>query len=271
MRGSNKRFNLNNTLLKKTIVFTLFGLVFLSCTRFKDITYMRDLGKESSDSLIKTTYSFYKVQPFDMLYIRVSSGINPEAVGMFNESFGSGSNMSSANSTFMGYTIDVEGKIRLPVLGEIFVGNMTLKEIEKYLHKQIIKFVSDADITVKLLSFKITTLGETGVGQRTILADRANLLEVFAMSGDISRNGNRHNILILRTTPEGMRSYRVDVTKKDMISSPLFYVQPNDVIYVEPIKSAAWRFTLSELSLILSTITTFTSIYFLIMNISSTK
>jgi polysaccharide export outer membrane protein len=235
---------------------------------------MRDLGKSSSDSLIKTTYTFYKVQPFDIVYIRVSSGVNPEAVEMFNQmnnqnmGMSSGANLNT-NSYYLGYTIDVFGNITMPVLGDIQVNGMTMLEIEKYVQQLVKKYVADADVLVKLMSFKVTTLGETGVGQKTISADRANLLEVFALSGDISKNGNRHNILIMRTTPEGMRTFRVDMSKKEIISSPLFYVQPNDIIYVEPTKSAAWRFSLSELTLVLTTITTFTSLCFLILTLSN--
>jgi polysaccharide biosynthesis/export protein len=253
--------------VKRIIIVVITFISIISCTRFKDITYLQGLGKTSSDSLIKTTYTFYKVQPFDELYIRVTSAINPESVEMFNQI--SNTAGSTTNSLMMGYYVDVDGHIKMPVLGELFVDGMTVKEIEKFVHGQVTKYVSDADVRVRLLSFKITTLGETGVGQKTILVERANLFEVFAMAGDISRSGNRHNILILRTTPEGMRSYRVDVTDKNIISSPLFYVQPNDIIYIEPIKSAAWRFTLSELSLVLTTITTFTSLYFLIKNVST--
>jgi polysaccharide biosynthesis/export protein len=256
--------------MKKIVITSLVLISIFSCTRFKDITYLRGLGKETSDSLIKTTYTFYKVQPFDVLYIRVTSAMNQEAVEMFNQT-NTNSNISSTNtnSFLSNYYIDAEGKIKMPVLGEINVDNMTIKEIESYLNKLVSKYVSDANVLVRLMSFKITTLGEIGVGQKTISADRANLFEVFAMSGDISRSGNRHNILILRTTPEGMRTFRVDVTDKNIISSPLFYVQPNDIIYIEPIKSTAWRFTLSELSLLLTAVTTFTSIYFLIMNVST--
>jgi polysaccharide biosynthesis/export protein len=269
MSVKSKRANLLFRLLKNVLFLLLLGIIGLSCSRFRDITYFRGLGKETSDSLIKTTYTFYKVQPFDVLYIRVSSGVNPEAVEMFNQSISNtSSNLMMTSSYSTGYTVDVSGTIKMPILGDVYVGGMTIKEIETYVHNLVTKYVADADVLVKLTSFKITTLGEIGVGQKTISADRANLLEVFAMSGDISRNGNRHNILLLRTTPEGMRSYRIDVTVKDFISSPLFFVQPNDIIYVEPIKSAAWRFTLSELSLVLTTITTFTSLYFLIVNIN---
>jgi polysaccharide biosynthesis/export protein len=261
--------------MKKSLIAIILLISIFSCTRFKDITYLRGLGKTSSDSLIKTTYTFYKVQPFDMLYIRVSNTLNQEAVEMFNQpaSNSSGSNIGSGINSgmsfyLMGYNIDTEGKIKMPVLGDIVVNGMTVKEIEEHIHQLVTKYVSDADVQVRLLSFKITMLGETGVGQKTISADRANLLEVFAMSGDIYKSGNRHNILILRTTPEGMRSFRVDVTDKSIISSPLFYVQPNDIIYVEPIRSSAWRLSLSEFSLLLTAITSFTSLYFLIVNLS---
>jgi polysaccharide export outer membrane protein len=246
----------------------LILLIGASCTQYKDLTYLRGLGQNISDSLIKTTYNIYKVQPFDILYIRVTSVIDEKATEMFNSTSSEGNayyySNSVSSSYLTGFPINEQGNIKFPIIGEINVAGLTQAEIEKILREKVQQYVSDAEVTVRLLSFKITLLGEIGSGQHTIYADRANLLEVLAMGGDIQRTGNKHKILILRTTPQGMRSYRVDMTNKDIITSPLFYVQPNDVIYVEPTRAAALRISLSELSLFISTITAVTSVYFLI-------
>ncbi len=256
---------------RKNILFIFFFIITISCTRFKDIVYLRDIGTTPSDSLIKTTYSIYKVQPFDVLYIRIFSPTDEKADDYFN----AGSQTQTGGGAYgvtsyyiSGYTIDRDGKIKIPLIGEQYVAGLTIKEIEDTLRVQVKKYVIDGDVKVRLMSFKITLLGEIGCGQHTIYADRANLLEALALGGDINKSGNKHNVLIMRTTPEGIQTFRVDMTDKNIVKSPLFYVQPNDIIYVEPIKSAAWRISLSELSLFISTVTTLTSVYFLIKTLS---
>ncbi len=256
----------------KLVLLFIIAIIGFSCTRYKDLTYLRGIGQSTSDSLIQTTHTIYKVQPFDLLYIRVTSLLDEKANDMFNQSQSSnistGGATSSTNLYLTGYPVDEKGYIKMPVVGDIFVAGMTVKEIEEEVKNRVRVYVSDADVKVRLLSFKVTILGETGSGQHTIFSDRANLLEVFAMAGDIQKTGNKHNILILRTTPQGMRTYRVDLTDKNIIRSPLFYVQPNDIIYVEPTRAAALRVSLSELSLFISSITAVTSVYFLIKTLS---
>lgn len=243
-----------------------------ACTRYRDITYVRGIGQSISDSLIQTTYSIYKVQPFDVLYIRVMSTLDPKADEVFNQSSQANALSGGMNIMgtfyFSGYPINDQGFIKMPLLGELYVAGLTLKEIEELVRQRTREYVPDAEVKVRLLSFKVTLLGEIGSGQHTILADRANLLEVIAMGGDIQKTGNKHNVLILRTTPQGMRSYRVDLTDKNIIRSPLFYVQPNDIIYIEPTRAAALRISLSELSLFISSVTAITSMYFLIKTLS---
>ncbi|MCX7987716.1 MAG: polysaccharide biosynthesis/export family protein [Bacteroidales bacterium] len=250
----------------------LATILFFSCTRHRDITYLRGIGQSVSDSLIQTTYSFYKLQPFDVLYIRIMSSLDPKAEEMFNQGFQAGnisSGLGSSGSYYLsGYPVNELGNIKMPIIGELNVAGLTLRDVEDLLRQRAREYVSDAEVKVRLLSFKVTLLGEIGSGQHTILADRANILEVLALGGDVQKTGNKHNVLILRTTPQGMRTYRVDLTDKNLLRSPLFYVQPNDIIYVEPTKAAALRISLSELSLFISSITAVTSVYFLIKTLS---
>lgn len=260
--------------MKKYFSFFICSIIIInfSCTRHRDITYLRGIGQSVSDSLIQTTYTIYRVQPFDVLYIRVISALDPKVDELFNQSSQinamSGGMSAMGTFYFSGYPINEQGYIKVPLMGEIAVAGLTLKEIEDILRQRAREYVSDAEVKVRLLSFKVTLLGEIGSGQHTILADRANLLEVLALGGDIQKTGNKHNVLILRTTPQGMRSFRIDLTDKNIINSPLFYVQPNDIIYIEPTKAAALRISLSELSLFISSITAVTSVYFLIKTFS---
>ncbi|HEY9124297.1 MAG TPA: polysaccharide biosynthesis/export family protein [Bacteroidales bacterium] len=255
---------------KRFFFFLLVLVIGASCTRYKDIVYVRDLGKTTSDSLIKTTYTTYKVQASDILYIKIRSSINPTAAEIFNKTSSTSENTyyyNTSNYYLIGYPVDLGGYINIAVLGDIKVAGLTMKEIEQELQNKAREIVSDAEVVVRLLSFKITVLGEIGSGQKNIMAERANLFEVFAMSGDILKSGNKHNVLIMRTTPEGIKTFRVDVTDKNLISSPLFYVQPNDIIYVEPAKITAVRLTLNELALFITSVSSVVTLSLLVYNL----
>lgn len=255
---------------KRFFFFLLILAIGASCTRYKDIVYVRDLGKTTSDSLIKTTYTTYKVQTTDILYVKIRSSINPLATEIFNKTSSTTENTyyyNASNYYLIGYPVDMGGYITVAVMGDIKVAGLTLKEIEQELQNKAREIVSDAEVVVRLLSFKITVLGEIGSSQKTIMAERANLFEVFAMCGDILKSGNKHDVLIMRTTPEGIKTFRVDVTDKNLVSSPLFYVQPNDIIYVEPAKITAVRLTLNELALFITSVSSVVTLSLLVYNL----
>lgn len=237
--------------------------MFISCSRYKDITYVKGLGASSSDTLIKESYSKYKVQPFDILFIRINS-IDNDASAMFNQVQSSNSSLS-INYYLYGNVIDEFGNTQIPVIGSVNVAGKTINEIQNEIQKKAEKYISDASVVVKLVSYKITVLGEVkSPGQKNIMADRANILEVLALSGDISYYGNKHNILIIRQVEGGSKTSRIDVTDKNLLSSNYYYVQPNDIIYVEPQKNTAFRLSVAEYSLLLSTLTTTLTTFFLI-------
>ena len=122
---------------------------------------------------------------------------------------------------------------------------------------------------MRLVSYKVTLLGEVGhVGQINVYADRDNIFEVLAMGGDISFYGNRHKVLILRPDRHGGTiAHRLDLTDRSILTSQYFYVQPNDMIYVEPLKMTGFRLSVADYSLLISTLTATASIFFVIKNI----
>ena len=169
----------------------------------------------------------------------------------------------------IGYPVDVEGNISLPIIGKISVAGLTVTEIQKAVEKQAEKFLTNAKIDVRLVSFKITLLGQVNhVGQINVYADRANIYEALAYGGDISTYGNRHTVLILRPdTHGGSVAHRFDLTNRSILTSEYFYLQPNDIVYVEPMKITGFRLSISDYALLISTLTTTVSIVFLIKNL----
>lgn len=244
-------------IIKRYFSAVALSFIILACTQYKDITYLRNLNPSTADSLYKSKAATYRIQPADILYIKVNC-LDESINNMFNKN-----TLTSSMSTvylggfyIIGYTVESDGTVNLPVLGKIAVSGYTIAEVLSIIQKQADKYIANAQIEIKLVSFKISVLGEVKrPGQYNIYNDKANVFEALAIAGDISYYGNRRNILILRSEPEGTKTYRIDLTDKNILASKLFYLQPNDIVYVEPMRSAGLRLSAADYSILISTLT----------------
>ncbi|MCK4344027.1 MAG: SLBB domain-containing protein, partial [Bacteroidales bacterium] len=140
---------------------------------------------------------------------------------------------------------------------KVFVLNKTVEEAKDAIQEKTDQILRNASVIVKLISFKFTVLGEVNrPGVYKNFNNQLTVLEAIGMAGDISDYGNRTKILVIRPTKNETRTYRIDLTKKDVLSSEGFFLLPNDIVYVEPIKSKTFRINIPTLSLFLSTLTT---------------
>jgi len=255
-------------MLRKYCIFFLIISAFVSCTRYKDIAYMRNLDPARSDSLYKSKQGNYKIQPADILYIKISClDENIDKVINQNTQMMSQMSMGGAGYYVIGYTVEKDGTINLPVLGKISVSGFTIPEALNAIQKMADKYMTNATVELRLVSFKISILGQVNrPGQLTVYNDKANIFEVIALAGDLTYYGNRHSVLLMRSLPEGTKTYWVDLTDKNILTSEYFYIQPNDIIYVAPLKSTGFRLSIQDYSLLISTLTVTFSAIFLIKN-----
>ena len=146
---------------------------------------------------------------------------------------------------FNGFTVDDHGNIRMPVLGELNVIGYTLDEVRQRIEKQLLAeyFKKEANIfvIVKLAGFRYTINGEIGsTGTKTLFQEHVTIMEAIANAGDILITGNRKEVTIIRKTPTGNETHNLDLTDANVINSPYFYLQPNDYVYVKPLKQKSW-------------------------------
>lgn len=238
--------------------FVVLSVFLLSCTSQRKTIYLQHLS--AADSLIQNSFGqeTYKVQPGDVLFIRVSS-MNKDINEIFNsDDFVSGSNINEISLYYKGYLVNDDGTIEMPVLGKVDVVNKTLNEIQAMVVDKTKEYFKEVYITVKYGGFKVTVLGEVNKpGVFYYYNNKVNLLEAIGQAGDLTAYGNRQNILLLRNSSKGgISTQRVNLLDKDLLKSPLLYLQPNDVIYVEPVKSKNWKLNSSNVSIILSSIST---------------
>ena len=252
-------------MLNKYYIYISIFTVIVSCTTYKDITYLRNLNPSSADSLYKSKPGIYKIQPADILYVKISC-LDENINKVFSQS--TGSQISSGGGYYMtGYTVEQDGTINLPILGRLTVSGYTVPEALKEIQKITDKYITNAIVELRLVSFKISVIGEVKrPGQLNVYNDKANIFEVVALAGDLTYYGNRHSILLMRSYPEGTKTYWLDLTDKNILTSDLFYIQPNDIIYVKPYRNTGFRLSIADYSMLISTLTVTFSAIFLVKN-----
>ncbi len=223
----------------KLFIAAAAALLLSACSTPK-LGYFQDVQSGQLHQLQRPTY--VKIQPGDKLSILVSSK-NPELAYLYNlpvvghyQSSTSGKGLTT--STVTNYTVDAEGNIQFPVLGKMHIGGMTRNEIAEYVRTQLVNgdHLKDATVTVDFLDMYFGVMGEVKTPGRFIIDhDNITLLDALTRAGDLTINGVRNNVLVMRTENGQETAYRVDLTNADnLYSSPAFYVKQNDIIYVEP-------------------------------------
>ncbi|WNH09611.1 polysaccharide biosynthesis/export family protein [Thalassobellus suaedae] len=198
------------------VICLVISTLFSSCITNKDVVYLQDKGTIINDSIaIKELSKPYRVQINDILSIKVKA-LDNELTSIFNPVGGNGGSGSQGQSGlyFNGFTIDLHGNIKFPVLGEINVLGFTIDEIEEKVKTELIaqyfKETAEIFVTVKLAGLRYTTIGEVGTGVQTLFQDRVNIIEALANAGDINQTGDRTDVLIIRQYPDVVKntSYR---------------------------------------------------------------
>ena len=226
------------------LYFRFFGLlmiVFLTgCVGQKKILYLQDL-EEQEKFKINGSYDV-EITYDDLLGITVNSR-NPELTVPFTLQTGAvGSSSATGVSGSSGqkgieYLVDSKGDIDFPVLGKIHVVGMTRMELTNYIKRRLIDedYIKDPIVIVKFLNFKVSVLGDVGSpGVINVSSDRITVFEAISQAGDLAITGRRYNVTIIREENGERVPYYLDLRSKDVFDSPCYYLQQNDLVYVEP-------------------------------------
>lgn len=233
--------------------------IFASCTQQKHIIYLQGHNQEAAESVYQVNKQNYLLQPDDILFIKILS-INKEITEVFNlnnPTTNSAQSFTPAGLYINSYSVNDSGNVELPILGKIYIQGKTLEDAKGLIQAKVDEFLTDATVIVKLVSYKITVLGEVvRPGTYNNYNQRINILEALGMAGDVTSYGNKKNVSIIRPTNEGTRTYKVDLTDRNLLSSENYYLLPNDIVYIEPLRNKAFRMNAPNISILLSSITT---------------
>lgn len=260
---------------KSFYILLLISVLFTSCIPIKDLVYLQDKNSSSEQNNIAAVESKpYRLQANDVLSITIKA-IDPKLVSIFNATENNITTGKTESSLYFdGFTVDDHGNIRMPILGEINVIGYTLEEVRTKIEKQLLEeyFKSEANVfvTVKLAGFRYTINGEIGSpGTKTIFKENLNVMEAIANAGDITTVGNRKAVTIIRQTPTGVQMNNIDLTDVNVMKSPYYTLQPNDYIYVKPLRQKTWgtgQTGIQSIGTIITLLSLATTVYLIIKN-----
>jgi len=225
--------------MKKSILYLML-LVLISSCQSRNLAYFSDIETNAEISQSMPEIPEVKIGPDDILSITVTT-INPEANALFNtgEVIEQGAtvnyNNTRSNLYREGYLVDNKGNIDFPVIGLVNVSGLTRTEAKVVLKEKLIKVVKDPIINIRFLNYRITVVGEVNRPDTfTIPSEQITIFQALGMAGDMTAFGKRENVLVMREEGGKLNLKRLDLNKKDVLASSYFYLQPNDVVYVEP-------------------------------------
>ena len=226
--------------LKKVITLRinfLFGMTFLllsSCASKEDVVYFQNTG--SFETIVDKNSFTPKFKVDDLVSIHIST-LNPEASAPFN--LLRGAEEGGIRAEQVDYLIDKEGEIDFPVIGKIKISGLSPEEVRELLRGELAEYLKNPIINIRLKNFKVTILGEVQrPGTYFVSGERVTILEAFGLAGDLTVKGVRDNVMVIRDF-DGTKVYtRINLLEKEAMSSPVFYLTQNDVVYVEPNQSA---------------------------------
>ena len=234
-----------NTIIKQFLVLSMSAVLFAGCVTQKQMTYLQNVNPSSMDSINAhyTSQTELTIRPGDALTIIVSA-LDQEAIVPYNKPTVTFATPGSANvqttPMLQYYLVDEAGDITFPVLGKIHVAGMKRTEAEAHLTTLLEKQVVNPMVQVNFIGAKVTVLGEVNQpGQVPINQGRLTILDALAGAGDLTSFGRRDNVLITREVDGKLETARLNLRSADIYTSPYYFLQQNDVIYVSPNKVRA--------------------------------
>lgn len=257
-----------HTMKRNGFFLLLFIVTMASCVPQKKMLFLKEAqmaAENLSQEYVNDRAVTYKLQPGDNLYIRAINTIDNTGAASINGETGASRTQqlsSDASIYLQSYTVDDAGCIELPLVGKVEVKNLTVEEAKNKLQAEMNKFVNETTLIVKLSNFNLTLLGEvTRPGMYKVYQSQINVFEAISMAGNVTNFAKNEKVKIIRQTDNGSEIVTIDLGHADILSSPYYYLKPNDIIYVEPLKIKQWGFTTFPYSTVLSVVSLAVTLY----------
>ena len=237
----------------KFVILILITVVALSCNRKAQLVYLGNVQNENFSAIQPPKYL---LKPGDVLSVQIITQ-DGNISKRFNPAGGVSSLSSDAEAYLSGYTVSDTGTILLPVIGLINISGITVQSAQAKIQTAANQYLTDGIVILKLLSFKVTVIGEVKrPGTFTNYKDNLNIFEAIGLAGDLSDFAERSTVLVVRQTPEGLKTSRINLNDKRILYFEAFYLLPNDIVIVEPRRGKVFNMNTPNISLFLSIVTT---------------
>jgi len=240
---------------KLLLGFVILLMFFSSCVPIKKQVYF-----QAAEDTLKTAYQYkdfkaHKLQTANDLYVRVFS-INKDAGEFFNQGISSSGNIYYDAAIYLNsYNIDNEGYVDLPFIGKLHVRGLTTVEAKAIIQEEIDKYLNSTTVIVKLVNYNISIVGEViRPGQYKIYQDRINIFEVISLAGDLTTYAKRDDIVLVRKQEKDAKIFHINLLEDNVMESEYYYILPDDIIYVKPVKGKNFAFSAFPYTLVISTI-----------------
>ena len=228
--------------MKQLIYLSFILLLFSSCGAYKQVPYFQDLKGDSLAVEEIKNYTALKIQKDDQLSINISS-LEPKAAAIYNlgnGGSGGADGATTASNVPGSYLVDESGNIQIPSYGSIHVEGLTTAQARNLIAQNLAPFLGKPVVMLRLVDFKFSVLGDVAApGVYKAQGERISLVEAISMAGDLTITAIRNNVLLIRESQGKRERITLNLNDKEIFNSPYFYLQPNDVIYVQPGKAKA--------------------------------
>ncbi len=241
------------------ILFFPILLILNSCVIHKELEYVHDKDK-SIKSFNETSIPDYKLKPDDELYIQISS-LDETTVNMFG-------NSSTTNTMYMGgiqpygaslisYSVNKDGYILIPVIGKILAKDKTISQLAITIKDSLSRILNQPLVTIKLVNRYISVIGEVkNPGHYSYSQEKLSIFDALGLGGDITDYGNRNQVILIRNENGKNLRISLDLTESSFLSSDYYFLRPNDIVYVKPLRKKFWGFNQFPFAIVLSALTT---------------
>lgn len=224
--------------IKLPFLMVAVFLMLASCHSNRDMVYFQNI--DDKPEVLESLHKEYavRVKPADQLLITVRSEV-PEATAMYNlpqSAYAESGDVDVATQgKLLPYIVDSEGYINMPVVGKLKVEGLTTSEVSALITEQVSKDVHNPYVRVEMATFRVNVIGEVmEPGAMEVKTERYSILDALSDAGDLTQYGRRDNVLLIREENGNRTYHRLDLTSADLLTSPYYYLQQNDVVYVEP-------------------------------------
>ena len=250
---------------------------FTACVPVERLIYLQP-GQEETSEVFAYNKQDYQLQKNDILDVRISS-LNPEVNALFNSSTMVTMQVTQATAQtggdlfyITGYSIDEDGCVDVPFVGKVNVLDLTLNEAYSAIDKMVAKLFTNYHLQVKLGGVRFSVLGEFNrPGKHMVMQNQVTIFEAIALGGDLSLVANREEIRLMRQHPSGTKIHTVNLLDESVVGSPYYFIQPNDVLYAEPLPQRSWGLGVTgaqSLNTIVSTLSTSAALILSIISLS---